>query len=152
MSGTVDNALYTLLAGGIPITVGGVPVTFGNPLPIGDSGQAAGVFISSKTDLVAGSSGSATLASALGKTTYIRGYIVSSAAVAAIVSGLVTFTGLTNSIDFYYDNLATGQSLVNQYFGDIGIPASAVNTAIVLNFPTITGGGATSIYMWGYQL
>jgi len=71
---------------------------------------------------------------------------------AAIVSGLVTVTGLTNTLNFYYAILATGQSLFQQYLGEEGIPASAANTAIVINFPAITGGGNTAISVWGYQL
>ena len=132
-------------------TVGGSAISASNPLPISDVGGAVTLIEQSAT-INAAASGTCTLAGTSGKTTYIRGFTISSAAAVAIVSGLVTLTGLTNTMNFYYDNLAVGQSGLFVFFGEDGIPASAANTGIVVNFPAITGGAATAINVWGYQL
>ncbi|SRR6266487_1453991 len=131
------------------------PVTIAldqSPIPIQDVGVGSTTPLEVGTTVSAGASGTVTLAGVAAKYTYIRGFKISSAAAAAIVSGLVTVTGLTNTLSFYYDNLATGQSDLEIYFGEAGVRASAVNTSIVVNFPAITGGAATAIAAWGYQL
>jgi hypothetical protein len=132
-------------------TVGGTAVSLTNPFPIVDAGAGAVTLIEQSALITAAASGSCTLAANASKTTYLRGFTITSAAATAIVSGQVTITGLTNAMNLYYDNLAVGQSLVQITFGEDGIPGSAINTAIVINFPAITGGAATAINMWGYQ-
>lgn len=122
------------------------------PVPVQDVGSGAVTIVQQSASIVAGAAGTCTLAATGGKTTYIVGFTITSAAVAAVVNGTVTITGLANTFSLTYDNLVTGQSYLSQYYGERGIPASAVNTTIVVNFPAITGGGATTINAWGYQL
>lgn len=134
------------------LLLGGSPVTAGNPVPIQAVGYGTATSVEQSASISAGASGSCTLAGTANKTTYIVGFTITSATVAAAVSGTVTITGLTNTMSYTYDNLVANQSLLSQYFGERGIPASASNTAIVVNFPAITGGGATTVVAWGYQL
>lgn len=131
------------------ITSTGPFVDVNHPLPVSTTN---GTTIENSTTILAAASGSVSLAAAVGKTTYIRGFIVTAAAAAAVVSGLITITGLTITMNFQFDNLVTGQSILSEYFGEAGIPASAANTAITVNIPAITGGAAIAVSVWGYQL
>lgn len=136
----------------VNMLINGTAVSSSNPVPIQDIGSGLITLIEQSATITAASSGTCTLAGTANKTTYIRGFTVTAAVAAAIVSGLVTITGLTNTMNFQFDNLATGQSALQQYFGEDGIPASAPNTAIVINIPAITGGAAIAVNAWGYQL
>jgi hypothetical protein len=100
----------------------------------------------------AAAAGTVTLTAVAGKTTYIRGFTVTAAPAAAIVSGLVTVSGLANALGFQFTESATAQSIISQFFGNYGIPASGVNVPIILNLPAITGGAASALVIWGYQI
>lgn len=112
--------------------------------------ESLGTQVEQSATAAAAAAGSATLPGAAGLTTYIRGFVISSAAVAAAVAGLVTITGLTNTLNFEYVETVASGGLLIVSFGT-GIPASAQNTAIVVNLPAIAGGGASAISAWGVQ-
>jgi hypothetical protein len=149
--------------GGNPISSTLVPTPLGNSNPLlttasgtgattAIGGQGTTTVVENSTTVGAGASGSVTLPATAGKTTYLRGCTVTAAVAAAIVAGLITITGLTNTLNFQFENLAVGQSVLFLSFGETGLPASAPNTPIVLNFPAITGGAAAALSIWGYQL
>ena len=112
--------------------------------------EPGGTQIEQSATVAAAAAGTVTLAGVAGKTTYIRGFAVTSVPAIAIVSGLVTLTGLTNTMNYQYSILVTGGQLI-VLFG-VGVPASAQNTAIVLNFPAIVGGSASALAVWGVQI
>ncbi len=133
----------------IPQLGNGNAITGPNPVPVAE--ELAGVQVSNSTTLAGAASGSVTLPGVANKTTYIRGFIISSINAAATVSGLVTLTGtISGTLNFEYVQLTTGGLLV--FTPGTGIAASAVNTPIVLNFPAITSGSATALTIWGIQL
>lgn len=152
MSGTVENALYNLLNSGIPLTMLGNPITPQNPLPIVQAGSGGESIVTGTLTTTVGGSGAATLAATAGKTTYIRGFVITGAPVVAVVNGIVTITGLTNTLSMTLTELVTALTIIQQYFGEIGIPASGPNTSIALNVPSITGGSIINVFAWGYQL
>src|SRR5215469_18035112 len=93
----------------------------------------------------------ATLAGTTGKTTYIRGWRVTVAPIAASVSARLTITGLVGH-DFSYEVAALVGALaqIGEDFGDTGIPASAANTSILVNVPALALA-TVSVNVWGYQ-
>jgi hypothetical protein len=114
--------------------------------------QLVGTPVVASTTLPAATGGTATLAAAAGKTTYINGFYVSIAHTASgTVAGQVTVTGIGTTLNFLIAVSATYPGLVEVNFPD-PIPASAVNTAIVVTAPTLTGAGIGSVTAFGYQL
>lgn len=130
----------------------GVPISGTNPLPTSE--ETVGVQITSSSGpIVAGNAGSANLAGTAGKTTYIRGFAVSSQVVAAAVGGVVTVTGLiVGTIHFQYVETVASGGLLIISFGNAGLAASAQNTAIAVNLPAIAGGAASAVSAWGVQI
>jgi hypothetical protein len=152
MSGTVENALYTLLAAGIPITVNGNPISGVNPLPIQDAGTGVVTLVSNSTSVAGGSAGTLSIPAASGKFSYLRGFSLTAVPATAVVSGQVSITGPTNTLFFDFTNLVAGTSDLTRYFGEDGIQGTAQNIAIVVNIPIITGGANYTLTVWGYQL
>lgn len=95
---------------------------------------------------LAATAGSATLAAAAGVTTYITGFECTGGGATAGSLVSVTVTGLLGGTCTYTFAVPTGVAvgctplLVN--FGR-AVPASAVNTAIVVNLPSL-GAGSTN--------
>jgi hypothetical protein len=147
---------FSLLdAQGNPLSSLLVPTPGGQSNPLltqAQQGAGTSTLISNSTSLAAAASGTISLPAAAGKITYCRGFCVSSAPAAAVVTGQVFLSGPTNTLLYEYAELVANQSILSQYFGETGIPGSAINTAIVLNFPAITGGAVTTLTIWGYQL
>lgn len=92
----------------------------------------------------------ATLAAASGKTTYICGMVVTSGGTTAATSGDLTVTGLTNTLHFLYVFVSSGQGLLGWAVPNC-LPASATNTAIVVNVPAGGAGTTVAVSAWGYQ-
>jgi hypothetical protein len=95
----------------------------------------------------------ATLAGTSGKTTYICGYSIrASATVYAVqtdtIVGVIT---ATMSSLLWVAPAASGIGVDEQIFSPC-IPASAANTAIVINTGTPGSGGNVTAKGWGYQL
>ena len=94
----------------------------------------------------------ATLAGVALKTTYVCGIAIRANATAA-ATGNATVTGtVTGTLNFtqWTAPLASGIGLVEQPFTPC-IPASAVNTAIVVTSAAPGAGGVVSVTAWGFQ-
>lgn len=111
----------------------GVPAT-----PINDSQGSPGAF-------------TATLTATAGKTTSITGFDLSVAAVLALTAATVTVTGLagfpSNTISFAVALLTTGTTLL--WRPPVPLPASAVNTPIVVHIPST--GVSSFVNVYGQQ-
>lgn len=107
--------------------------------------------VTGSTTISAAQSGSASLAGTSGKTTYITGFTVIAGAVASEVEGNVTVTGLVSgTMNYRLVETVSAGGVINVQFSS-GIAASAPNTAITVNVPAITNGGAVTVAMTGYQ-
>ena len=96
-----------------------------------------------------------TLAAAAGKTTYISGFDVSGLGATAGSTIAVTVTGLSNTLTFYYTVpagvTAAAPNLSIRF--DPPLPASAPNTAIVVNVPSFGAGNTTAAASaYGFQV
>jgi hypothetical protein len=87
-----------------------------------------------------------TLAGAVGKTTYICGFSVSSTGSAAVSP--ITVAGIVGS-SMVFQNLSAGAGILQQAFYPC-VPASATNTAITVT--TTADGTATAVNVnsWGF--
>ena len=95
----------------------------------------------------------ATLAAVAGMTTYICGFNSTSNAT-ALAQGTLTLTGvITGTMSFAQTTTAntTANAPLAQTFSPC-VPASAANTAIVVNVPAPGSGGVSATSAWGYQL
>lgn len=116
----------------------------------------ATVAIAAASGNVANTAAVATLAAAVGKTTYITGFSITSsgATVGAVV--LATLAGLVGGVTFTYvyavmAGAALGNATLHVDFA-IPLPASAVNTAIVLTLPALgVGNTNAAVVIRGYQ-
>lgn len=112
--------------------------------------------VASSSGNVAAATATATLAGAVGKTTYISGFLVSGAGATAgsVING--TVVGLLGGTQTFTIAVPTGAILgITPLFIDYNppLPASAVNTAIVVSTPSF-GAGSTNatVSAWGYQI
>jgi hypothetical protein len=97
----------------------------------------------------------ATLAGAAGKLTYISGFHVTGLGATAGSVIAVTVTGLLGGTQTYNYTVTTGAGLasgnLDVEFG-VALPASALNTAIVVNVPSFGAGNtAEAVSAHGYQ-
>lgn len=95
----------------------------------------------------------ATLAGAASVTTYICGFSVRANATAAITGNIVVSGTISGSLNFtqWTAPLANGLGVSEQTFVPC-IPASAVNTSIVVTSAAPGAGGTVSTTAWGYKL
>jgi len=124
-------------------------VVLTNPATGGPSSSVTGAppgtsITASATGAAAASN--ATLAAVAGKTTYITGFVVSGggATLASIIAVTVTGT-ITGTLTYYLGvpaGVLVGASDLTVQF-TTPVPASAVNTAIVVNVPSF-GAGSTA--------
>lgn len=120
-----------------------------NPLVVADMAYPAGATILGATSgNVANASAVATLAGAAAKTTYISGFQVTGAGATAGLPVVVTVTGLlggTQSFIFVFPAgaLVGAQPLVVNF--SYPIPASAVNTPIVVTCPAGGTGNTNAV-------
>lgn len=111
--------------------------------------------LSASSGNVANASAVATLAAVAGKTTFISGLTITAggATVAALVSA--TVAGLAGGTATYTIGAPTGATatatpLVLSFTPPL--PASAVNTAIVVTLPALGAGNTNAtVTAWGYQ-
>lgn len=95
----------------------------------------------------------ATLAAASGKLTYLCGFTVNADATAATVVAL-TVTGTVTGTLNYRESVgavASGTGTTTQNYHPC-IPASAVNTPIIINAGAAGTAGNATISAWGFQL
>jgi hypothetical protein len=119
---------------------------------------------SGATPITASATGStgaitATLAGVASKTTYICGfYFTGTNATSANTATTLTITGtISGTLSFGFPTLAAAATVPNSVPLDEAfqpcIPASATNTAIVVNGPALgTGATLVTAVAWGYQL
>lgn len=105
---------------------------------------------------VAAASAVATLAAAAAKTTYITGFTVTAGGATAGVNVSLAITGLLGGTLTYVYTAPTGATVpgpvLNVQFSE-PLPASAVNTAIVVTLPSLgTGNLAAAVVATGFQL
>ena len=103
---------------------------------------------------VAASANNQTLAGAAGLRTYIQGFAITGggATAASIVS--VTITGLANTLNFDVPVPAGATAGIQPLWIEFNppLPASADNTAIVVNVPSFGAGNTkASCSAWGFQ-
>lgn len=128
-----------------------VAVSQTNPLPVSFGTE----YPSGATPITAhatGTTGSvvATLAAAVGKTTYISGFDVSAIGGTAAV-GPIVVAGLTGgSFTYNLNSSAGGTTLSIKY--QPSIPGSAANTAITVTTTADGTASAVAVNAWGYQL
>jgi hypothetical protein len=97
----------------------------------------------------------ATLPGVAGKTTFICGLSMTSGGNTAAVTGLGTVVGtISGTLDFAYVAPAAGtQGRLVVTFAPVCIPASAMNTSIVVTQPAAGAGTVNAaVSAWGYQL
>jgi hypothetical protein len=100
----------------------------------------------------AGAAGSATLAAAAGRTTYITGFELTWLSDGTgTVNDLLTVTGPSSTFNYRVSTVAgAAGSLIVPY--NSPIPASAVNTAIVVGLAGVAGRATASIVAHGFRL
>lgn len=114
------------------------------------------VIVAGASGSVAASSAVATLAAAAGKTTYITGFTVTAAGATAGASVSLAITGLLGGTLTYVYTAPTGATVPGPVLDvqfTTPLPASAVNTAIVVTLPSLgTGNLAAAVVATGFQL
>lgn len=112
--------------------------------------------ITSSSGNVANASAVATLAAAAGKTTYITALQITSGGSTAAALVLATLVGLLGGTATYVYATVAGATAKNPdliIVFDIPLPASAVNTAIVLTLPALGAGNTNAaVSAQGFQL
>jgi len=95
----------------------------------------------------------ATLAGAASVTTYICGFAIRANATAAATGNAVVSGTISGSMNFtqWTAPLASGIGTIEKDFFPC-IPASAVNTSIVVTSAAPGSGGVISVSAWGYKL
>jgi hypothetical protein len=124
---------------------------------LGGGGYPAGATpVHAASGNVANASAAATLAAAVGKTTYITGFEITGGGATAAALVLATVTGLSGGTATYIVGAVAGVTLQNQPLVvkfQIPIPASATNTAIVVTLPALGAGNTNAaVVAHGFQL
>lgn len=156
-SGTVNTTLLlTPLAVTLPTQAGSVIQS--GTWNVGSSSDypAGAVAQTAASGNVSNASAAATLATAVGKTTYITGFTVTAAGATAGSVVSVTVTGVITGTLTYTFAVPTGATLAAQPLTvnfSKPIPASATNTTIVVTCPALGAGNTNaSVVAQGYQL
>lgn len=150
-----DPRFYRFDSGGDPISYTRPFPTAPTPYPV-DSTGANATAVKASSGNVANASGVATLAAVAGKTTYISSFDVtgSGATAASVVS--VTVAGLLGGTATYTVSVVAGVTAANNVLRiqfDPPLPASAVNTAIVVTCPALGAGNTNNaVNAYGYYI
>lgn len=141
-----DGSQYVTLTDGSGNTTG----SSSGGVPIGATQ------LSASSGNVAAGTAAATLAGAASQTTYITGFSLTStgSTAATVVNG--TITGLLGGTQTYTYASVAGATLPNSPLVvnfSPALPASAVNTSIVVSFPTLGAGNTnTTVNAYGYRV
>jgi hypothetical protein len=94
----------------------------------------------------------ATLPGVAAKTTYVCGFNISANATAAVTGNATVVGTISGTLNFtnWAAPLASGLGTIQQFFTPC-VPASAVNTGIVITSAAPGVGGTVSVSAWGYQ-
>lgn len=104
----------------------------------------------SATESGAGAGVTATLPNVANQWTVITGFIITSGVPAANHTAAVTVSLGGTTLTFQYNETTTfGGQLIVQFSNPI--PATAVNTAIVVTMPAVASGAITTIDVFGFQ-
>lgn len=142
----------------VALKVQGPDTSAGNPLFV--QSQAPGGPGTTQTPVTSSSTGAntaitATLPGVAGKTTYITGLVVSGNGATASSGITVTVTGTvsgTLNIVYVTGALNTAGDGFEQIAFTPPVPASATNTAIVVNVPAMGAGNTlAAVSAWGFQ-
>jgi len=150
-----DSRYYKFDSGGDPISISRPLPVASSPLPTNSVGTQA-TSIKASSGNVANTSGVATLAGVAAQTTYITGFDVtgSGATAASVVS--VTVAGLLGGTATYTLSVVAGATVGNAPLiarFDPPLPASAVNTAIVVTCPALGAGNTNNtVNAYGYYI
>lgn len=99
---------------------------------------------------IAAAVNTATLPAVAAKKNYLLGFTISTGNATAAVTGVVTVTGLAiGTMNFQIVEPAAVGGLLSITF-PVALAASAVNTAIVVTLPAITGGAVSTVAAFGY--
>lgn len=105
---------------------------------------------------VAAATASATIPAVAGKTTYISGFSITGAGATTGAVVNPTVTNLAGGTATFTYTAATGATVGNNPLivdFDPDLPASAVNTAIVVSCPSLGAGNTNNtVSAWGYQI
>lgn len=95
----------------------------------------------------------ATLAAAIGKTTYICGFSIRANATAAVTGNATVSGTITGTLNFtqWTAPTALGLGITEMIFAPC-VPASATNTTVSATSAAPGTGGVVSATSWGYQL
>ena len=124
----------------------------------GSAGYPAGgaVAVTNSSGNVAAAAAVATLPGVAGKTTYISGFTITGSGALAASVVLVTVVGITGGTATYVYTVVAGATLANLNLHiDLipAIPASALNTAIVVTLPSLgTGNTNAAVVARGFQI
>lgn len=131
-----------------------VPCSATFPMAVGVASQ----YPVGATPLTASATGTtnataATLAGAASVTTYICGVSIRANATAAATGNATVAGTITGTLNFtqFTAPLASGIGVIEMPFSPC-VPASAVNTAIVVTSAAPGAGGTVSVSAWGYRL
>lgn len=146
-AGTATALVFASAPGVIGVITGGITAGASSDILPGDVELEA-------TAATAASANNVTLAGAAGKTTYISGFTVTGGGATAASNISITITGLTNTLNFVLVIPAGATVSVQPLIVEFArpIPASAVNTAIVVNVPSFGAGNtAAAVTARGFQ-
>ena len=126
-------------------------VVYVAPLPFG------GVALHSSSGNVAAANAVATFPAVASVTNYVTQIAITGAGATAAAIVVATLTGLLGGTASFVYGAQTGataaQAPFTIFFGPQGVPASAVNIALVLTLPSLgLGNTNAAVEMWGYQV
>ena len=149
---TDSSVSPALIYGDLAVSMTNSSMTSGGEYPVGATP------ITTTSGIVANAVAAATLAGTAGKTTYIKGFVVSGAGATVGLPVTVTVTNLAvGGVTFSFTYCATAGALLANtpliVSFPAGVPASGSNTSIVASCPALgLGNTSNSVNVWGYQL
>jgi len=150
-----DPRYYRFDAGGDPVSIVRPLPVASSPLPTDSTGGTA-VSVKASSGNVANAAGVATIPAVAAKTAYISGFDVTGAGATAGSVVSVTVAGLLGGTATYTLTVATGVAIGNAPLAiqfSPPLPASAVNTAIVVTCPALGAGNTNNtVNAYGYYI
>lgn len=128
-----------------------------NPLPVSGGAYPVGATpITASSGNVANATATATLTAAAGVTTYISGFQITGGGATAAALVAATVVGIVGGTATYTYGVVAGAVLANpvlQVTFTPPVPASAVNTAIIVSVPAFGAGNTNAtVTAQGYRL
>lgn len=112
---------------------------------------SGGAEIANSATAGAGAQCQATLAGAVGVVNYLTKFTATSAAVAAVCSGVLQVTGVVGGpLNYQFVETVSAGGCLDIWFNP-PMPATADNIAITVTIPAIGGGAATALTVTGWQ-